>query len=107
MIILLQNVDTLAFAGNNGDWTPDRASAREFTSGHEAVLHCVSHGLSQVQVVYEFPEPEMNFTLRLSTAHIESLRDRNSRRPVTGPAGLLPENSRRKPQPGVRSTSST
>ena len=105
MIILLQNPDTLAFVGGDGGWTPNRASAREFEYGHEAAFYCADHKLSQVQMIYEFPQPGLNITVRISTADSESSENSDSIRPLTGSGSLPPENSPRKHPPGVRSPS--
>jgi len=84
MIILLQHTDTLAFADSDGGWAPDRFSAREFETAHNALLFCAAHGLTSVQVLYEFPDPRMNTTTRVSDGYLRRLRDTMSNRPTDG-----------------------
>jgi len=84
MIILLQHTDTLAFAASDGGWTPDRVSALEFETAHNALLFCASRGLTSVQVLYEFPDTGMNTTTRVSDGYLRRLRDTMANRPTDG-----------------------
>jgi hypothetical protein len=81
MIIHLQNSDTKEFVDRDGRWTSDRASAREFEAGHEALLFSLAHGLYHAQVVYEFHDPQMNFAMRITDGHIGILPQGMTDRP--------------------------
>lgn len=73
MKILLRNAQTLKFLREDKDrlgqdWTAERANARIFTTGLEAVSHCYQHGFANVQMFVDFGDTEKNFTVPVVAA---------------------------------------
>ena len=60
MRILLRNTNTELYM-NSGDWIEDVGQACEFKSGGDAITFAVEHHLSNVEVIYAFPDPKYNF----------------------------------------------
>ena len=71
MKILLRDVNTGLYM-NSGDWIEDVGQACEFKSGGDAIRFAVKQHLSDIEIIYAFPNPEYNFCagtrgLRLQT----------------------------------------
>jgi len=81
MVIVLQHTDTLAFADSEGHWVPEHAYAFEFHTTYEVLLFCARHGLSRVQLRFEFPNRELNFTVRVPARSTGGSRTQTSRPP--------------------------
>jgi hypothetical protein len=60
MKIMLRNVNTRLYM-NSGHWIEDVSQACGFKSGGDAITFAATHHLSNVEIVYSFPEPEYNF----------------------------------------------
>lgn len=63
MNILLQNKSTLRFLGDCSGWTQDRAEARIFDTGLEALFFCLNHQLADMQILGSFADRRMDFTV--------------------------------------------
>lgn len=63
MNILLQNKTTLSYVEWGGGWTPSAESARVFQSGLEALFYCLNHHFIDMQILGEFGDERMNFTM--------------------------------------------
>jgi len=63
MDILLQNKSTLRFLDHVSGWTRERAQARIFGNGLEAILFCLNHELANVQILGAFADRRMDFTV--------------------------------------------
>lgn len=60
MRILLRNVSTGLYL-NSGDEMKEAGPACDFKSGGDAITFAAVHRLSNVEIIYSFPEPEYNF----------------------------------------------
>ena len=63
MNILLQNKKTMSYVEWGGGWTPRAESARVFYSGLEAMVYCLNHHCADMQILGEFVDTRMNFTV--------------------------------------------
>jgi len=63
MNILLQNKKTLRYVEWGGGWTPSSTTARVFQSGLEALFYCLNHHSANMQILGEFSDQRMNFTI--------------------------------------------
>jgi hypothetical protein len=63
MKILLQNKRTLDFLEGTTEWTPDPEKARVFETGLEAILFCLNHHIENTQILGEFRDERINFTV--------------------------------------------
>ena len=66
MNILLQNRRTLNFLAGTTGWTPDRDKARIFGTGLEAMFFCLNHHICNMQIVGEFADWRMDFTVSIT-----------------------------------------
>jgi hypothetical protein len=66
MTILLQSKKTLSYLGGTSEWTLDRDKARIFGTGLEAMLFCLNHHMSDMQIVGEFSDRRMDFTVPIT-----------------------------------------
>ena len=71
MKILLQNTKTFKFVGDYEhqsaqSWTSERASARIFATGLEAVSHCYQRGITNMQMFVTFDDSDRNFTVSVT-----------------------------------------
>ena len=66
MKILLQNKRTLKFLESTAGWTPNQAMARIFGTGLDAMLFCLNHNMSNMQIVGEFADRRMDFTIPIT-----------------------------------------
>ena len=63
MNILLQNKKTFAYVTDLSAWTMQREKAHQFGTGIEALFFCFNRRLKNMQILGDFPNPRMNFTL--------------------------------------------
>ena len=63
MDILLQNKNTLRFLDDGSGWTRERAQARIFGTGMEAMSFCLHHQLANIQILGAFADRRMDFTV--------------------------------------------
>ena len=63
MNILLQNKRTLNYVKGLSDWTTKPESARVFGTGLEALFFCFNHHIANMQILGEFVDARMNFTI--------------------------------------------
>jgi len=63
MDILLQNKSTLSFLDDGSGWTRERAQARIFVTGLEAIFFCLNHELANMQILGAFADRRMDFTV--------------------------------------------
>ena len=63
MNILLQNKKTLTYVTDLSTWTMQRGKAHLFETGIEALFSCFNRHLKNMQVLGEFLNPRMNFTM--------------------------------------------
>ena len=63
MEILLQNKNTLRFLDDGSGWTRERAHARSFGTGLEAIFFCLNHQLANMQILGSFTDRRMDFTV--------------------------------------------
>ncbi|HWX23267.1 MAG TPA: hypothetical protein VN578_25470 [Candidatus Binatia bacterium] len=66
MKILLQNKRTLNYLEGTARWTPDHSKARVFGTGLEAILFCLKHHIANTQILGEFNDERMNFTVSVT-----------------------------------------
>jgi hypothetical protein len=66
MNILLQNRKTLNFLGAASGWTSDHYKARIFSTGLEAMVFCLNHHIGNMQIVGEFVDRRMDFTVPIT-----------------------------------------
>lgn len=66
MNILLQDKRTMNFLVGTTGWTPDPEKARIFGTGLEAMLFCLDHHISNMQIVGEFADRTMDFTIPIT-----------------------------------------
>jgi hypothetical protein len=63
MNILLQNKKTLSFVKDPSTWTTQHEKARPFETGIEALFFCFNRHLKNMQILGEFANPRLNFTI--------------------------------------------
>ena len=63
MNILLQNKKTLNYVKGLSGWTTKRQKARVFGTGLEALFFCFNRHAANMQVLGEFVDARMNFTM--------------------------------------------
>ena len=63
MNILLQNKTTLTYLTDLSTWTMQHEKARLFGTGIEALFFCFNRQLKNMQILGEFANPRMNFTM--------------------------------------------
>jgi hypothetical protein len=63
MNILLQNKTTLAYVTDLSTQTMQREKAHLFGTGIEALFYCFNRHLKNMQILGEFLNPQMNFTM--------------------------------------------
>ena len=63
MNILLQNKKTFSFVTDPFAWTMEREKAHLFGTGLEALFFCFNRHLKNMQILGEFVDPRMNFTV--------------------------------------------
>jgi hypothetical protein len=63
MDILLQDKRTMRFLDGGGGWTPNRAEARTFGTGLEAIFFCLNHQLANMQILGAFADRRMDFSV--------------------------------------------
>jgi hypothetical protein len=63
MNILLQNKTTRNYVEHDGGWTPLARQARVFDTGLEAIFYCLTHHCANMQILGEFSDSRMNFTI--------------------------------------------
>ena len=63
MNILLQNKKTLTYVTDLSTWTMEREKAHLFETGIDALFFCFNRHLKNVQILGEFVNPRMNFTM--------------------------------------------
>jgi hypothetical protein len=61
--ILLQNRKTSSYVTDLSTWTMQREKARLFVTGIEALFYCFNRHLSNMQILGEFVNPQINFTM--------------------------------------------
>jgi len=52
--------------GKDSEWTRKRADARDFVRGTDAIAYAARHRLRDVCVLYTFPNPAHDVSLRLA-----------------------------------------
>ena len=63
MNILLQNKQTLSYVTDRSTWTTQREKAHLFGTGIEALFYCFNRHLKNMQVLGEFVNPRLDFTM--------------------------------------------
>lgn len=63
MNILLQNKRTLNYVEGTTGWTTRRDKAHVFGTGLEAVFFCLNHHIANMQILGEFTDQRMNFSV--------------------------------------------
>ena len=63
MNILLQNKKTLNYVNGLSGWTTKRENARVFATGIEALFFCFNRHVANMQILGEFVDARMNFTM--------------------------------------------
>ncbi len=63
MNILLQNKKTLSFVTDLSTFTTQREKAHPFETGIQALFFCFNRRLKNMQILGEFLNPRMNFTI--------------------------------------------
>ena len=63
MNILLQNKKTLTYVTGLSTWTMQREKAHLFETGIEALFFCFNRQLKNMQILGEFVNPRMNFSI--------------------------------------------
>ena len=63
MNILLQNQKTSNYVTDLSTWTMQHEKAHLFGTGIEALFYCFNHHLRNMQILGEFVNPRMNFTM--------------------------------------------
>lgn len=67
MKIILQDKGNSAFIKDlEGAWTESRERAHAFSTGLEAVLFCLRHRMSNMQMVGSFVDPRLDFSVSVS-----------------------------------------
>jgi hypothetical protein len=60
MPVVIQQLETGLFWGENGDWVKDQSRAKDFERSGVAIVHCVKERLMNVRVGMLFGDPEMD-----------------------------------------------
>ena len=63
MNILLQNKKTLTYVTDVSTWTTQHEKAQLFGTGIEALFFCFNRHLKNMQILGEFVNPRINFTM--------------------------------------------
>jgi len=63
MNILLQNKKTQTYVTDLSTWTMQREKAHLFETGIEALFFCFNRNLKNMQILGEFVNPRINFTI--------------------------------------------
>ena len=63
MNILLQNKKTFSYVTDLSTWTRQRKKAHLFETGIEALFFCFNRHLKNMQILGEFVNPRLNFTI--------------------------------------------
>jgi hypothetical protein len=63
MNILLQNKKTLTYVTDLSTWTTQHAKAHLFGTGIGALFFCFNRHLKNMQILGEFVNPRINFTM--------------------------------------------
>ena len=63
MNILLQNKQTLTYVTDRSTWTTQREKAHLFGTGIEALFYCFNRHLKNMQILGEFVNPRLDFTM--------------------------------------------
>ena len=63
MNILLQNKRTLSYVKSLSGWTKKREEARPFGTGLEALFFCFNRHITDMQILGEFVDARINFTI--------------------------------------------
>ncbi|MGO8927441.1 MAG: hypothetical protein ACLQU3_11195 [Limisphaerales bacterium] len=63
MNILLQNKKTLTYVTDLPAGTTQREKAHQFKTGIEALFFCFNRNLKNMQILGEFVNPRLNFTI--------------------------------------------
>lgn len=63
MNIILQNKKTFSYVTDLSAWTMQRENAHPFKTGIEALFFCFNRHLKNMQILGEFVNPRMNFTI--------------------------------------------
>jgi hypothetical protein len=63
MKILLQNTRTLNYVDDAACWTANPDQAQIFATGLEAMVYCLDHHMANMQILGEFNDPRLNFTV--------------------------------------------
>ena len=63
MNILLQNKKTSNYVTDLSTWTKQHEKAHPFATGVEALFFCFNRHLKNMQIIGEFVDPRMNFTI--------------------------------------------
>ena len=63
MTILLQNKRTLHYVKGTAEWTTHADKARVFGTGLEAIVFCLNHRVANMQILGNFADRRMNFTV--------------------------------------------
>ncbi len=68
MTILLQDQQTLRYVERAGRWTSEYREAQVFATGLEAILFCFDNNIPNMQLVGEFADRRLNFTVPVTNA---------------------------------------
>ena len=63
MKILLQNKKTSSYVTDLSTWTMQHEKAHSFATGIEALFFCFNRQLKNMQILGEFVDPRLNFTV--------------------------------------------
>ena len=63
MNILLQNKKTAGYITDLSEWTNQREKAHHFETGIQALFFCFNRHLKNMQILGEFVNPRMDFTM--------------------------------------------
>ena len=66
MTIVLQNKMTLDYVQSPSQWTSHAERALVFASGLEAIYFCFNHHIGNMQIVGNFKDNRMNFTVQVT-----------------------------------------
>ena len=66
MRVLLQQKNSGLFLKKEGVWTGNAAEASDFVSSSQAIDYCVSHHLSDLQLVLKFDEQNYDIVLEMA-----------------------------------------
>jgi hypothetical protein len=60
MPVVIQQLETGLFWGQNGAWVKEQSEAKDFERSGAAIVHCVTERLMDVRVGMLFGDPEMD-----------------------------------------------